>query len=183
MSTQQPVITTVNGKRQFACSPAAVLVFIVNVDEQILLLNHPRRPGWWEVVNGALEAQETLLDGALRETREEVGPEVQVRPLGTVHASTFHYDANASHMLSICYLMAYMGGPVIPGDDMRGSTYRWWTLSELADEQVKVIVPAQKWLFTRAIELYRLWHDQTVELQLELSQTTRSKYDLPSNPT
>ena len=35
---------------------------------------------------GALEAQETILEGTLRETREEVGQGVKIRPLGTVHA-------------------------------------------------------------------------------------------------
>jgi len=54
MPNQQPAITDVSGKRSFVCSPAAVLGCIVNAEEKILLLSHPRRKGYWEVVNGAL---------------------------------------------------------------------------------------------------------------------------------
>ena len=35
MPSQQPSVTTANGKRQFACSPAAILVFIVNEDGKV----------------------------------------------------------------------------------------------------------------------------------------------------
>lgn len=179
MVNQQPIVTTLDGRRRFACSPLAVLVFIVNEAEQILLLAHPQRKGWWEVVNGALEAEETLLAGALRETREEVGAAVRVRPLGTIHASTFSYDANVPYMISLSYLMAYEGGPVQPGDDMLGSEYRWWTLTELAAEDVKIVIPPhQKWLMKRAIECYRLWKEQTVDLQLDLGLTILNKYTL-----
>ena len=47
----------------------SVLAFVVNEKEEILLLAHPKREGGWEVVNGALEAGETVLEGALRETK------------------------------------------------------------------------------------------------------------------
>ena len=181
MSPQQPYLTTTIGSRQrrFACSAAAVLVFIVNGEEKILLLAHPQRKGMWEVVNGSLEAEETVLAGALREVREEIGPEVRFRPLGTVHVSTFHFDENVRYMISLSYLMAYEGGEIQPGDDMRGSQFRWWSLEELVDESIKIIVPPdQKWLMGRAVELYRLWKDQTVELQPPLSPVARNKYSL-----
>jgi len=101
-----------------------------------------------------LEANETILAGVLRETREELGNDIQMRPLGTIHAQTFHYDENVQYMIAIYYLLAYESGEIHPGDDMLGSQYRWWSLAELADEKVKVVVPpGQKWLFQRAIEL------------------------------
>lgn len=166
MSGNQPYVLAANGKRRFACSPAAILVFIVNEREEILLLAHPKRGGRWEVVNGALEAGETVLEGALRETREEAGAGVRVRPLGTVHVSSFHYDEDVEYVLSLGYLMAYEGGAVEPGDDMAGSAYRWWSVEELENPDVHLVVPAgQKWLLGRAVELYRLWKEQEVELQ------------------
>ena len=166
MPNQQPVIAATSG-RQFAASAAAVLVFIVDSQERILLLSHPRRlAGTWVVVNGALEREETVLAGALREMREEVGAEIAVRPLGTVHAFTFRYDDSVQYMISICYLFAYEGGPVLPGDDLTGAAFRWWSLDELADERVRIGVPRdQKWLLRRAVELYRLWRDQAVPLE------------------
>jgi ADP-ribose pyrophosphatase YjhB (NUDIX family) len=168
MANQQPTITTSNGKRHFACSAVALQALVVSPEERILLLSSPTRNqgGSWQVVSGALEAGETILEGTLRETREEVGSDVRIRPLGTVHVQTFKYDDVVQYMIAIYYLLAYESGEVRPGDDMRGSQFRWWSLAELADESVKIDVPPdQKWIFRRAVELYRLWQDQTVELQ------------------
>lgn len=180
MPDKQPTITSANGNRSFACSAAAVLVFIINEKEEILMLSHPNRKGWWEVVNGALDAEETILEGALRETREETGPNIRVKPLGIIHASTFHYDEDVRYMISLCYLMRYRGGPILPGDDMAGSEARWWSLTDLLQDSTKIIVPPnQKWIFGRAVELYRLWKDKTVVLQLDLDLTAKkNKYDL-----
>lgn len=170
MPSQQPCITTADGRRRFACSPVAILVFIVNEQEEVLLLAHPKREGSWEVINGALEAGETVVEGALRETREEAGEEVRVRPLGTVHISTFHYDEKVQYMLSAGYLMAYEGGRIQPGDDMAGSQYKWWGLDDLTDEKVKVLIPPDgKWLIERAVELYRMWIGREMELQPKLA--------------
>ena len=166
MPNPQPTITDATGRRQFACSPAAGLAFLVNEREELLLLSHPRRPGCWEVVNGAREAAETLLDGVLREVCEELSAAVRVRPLGVVHAYTFAYDAHVLYMLSLCYLLAYEGGRVVPGDDMAGSRYRWWTLAQVVAEAPRLIVPRdQPWLLARAVELYRLWRTAAVALQ------------------
>ena len=169
MPNQQPVVTAVNGRR-FACSAVALLVFVVNEEEKLLLLSHPQRNGEWEVVNGALEAEETILEGALRETHEEAGQNVRVRPLGTIQASTFRYDDNVQYMISVCYLMAYEGGQVQPGDDMLGSQFRWLGIEELADEGVRIIVPNQKWVIGRAIELYLLWKGQEVDLESDRAE-------------
>ena len=94
MATQQPFMTDAEGRR-FACSAVVVQAIIVNEDEPILLLSSPtrNRPDEWQVISGSLEAAETVLAATLREVREEVGPQLRVRPLGVVHAHTFHFDA------------------------------------------------------------------------------------------
>jgi 8-oxo-dGTP pyrophosphatase MutT (NUDIX family) len=178
MPNQQPLITDATGRRQFVCSPAAVLAFIVDQSERFLMLAHPSRPDRWEPVNGALDAEETILEAVLRETSEEAGDQIQVRPLGTVHAYTYRFDDSAQFMISIAYLLAYEGGEVIPGDDMTGSEVRWMTVEELTDGRVDVIVPQdQAWLYHRALELYRLWKDQSPALlQPVFDETTRNKY-------
>ncbi len=157
MPGQQPSVTDSEG-RQFACFPVAVLVFIIDEDERILFLSHPEQRDAWQIVKGALEAGETVLEGALRETREEVGPDVQVRPLGTVHALTAQ-DSDA-RAIALFYLMAYEGGQIQPGDDMQGSQFRWWNVEELEAENIEVVVPSEKWIVERAVELYRLWKEQ-----------------------
>ena len=175
---EQPMITAANGIRQFACSSAAVLVFVVNEADEVLLLTHPHWPELWEVVNGALERDETILAGALRELHEEIGAAVQVRPLGTVHAYTHAYDERIQHMITICYLMAYEAGAIEPGDDMAGSAYRWWSLADLDAARPRLLVPMdQPWLLRRAVVLYQLWRDETPELQPPLDRRARPKAD------
>ena len=120
MSNRQPAITDASG-RQFACFPTVVLVFIVNERGQLLLFADPARPRVWEVVKGAVEAGEAVLHGALREVREETGPDVRVRPMGTVHSWT-HYQDHVPYVV-IVYLMAYQGGRVQPGSGSCLVTY------------------------------------------------------------
>jgi ADP-ribose pyrophosphatase YjhB (NUDIX family) len=182
----QPTITDCTG-RTFACFPAVVLVFIVG-DGKLLLLSDPEHLGQWQVVKGAIEAGETILDGALREVREEAGPAVRVRPLGTVHALTLWRDGVP--YVVIYYLMAYEGGPIEPDDDMLGSRVRWWDPTAPSqsppqnrrgggkavspDTKDSPQVPYPRWLIERAIELARLWHGRTVDLQEIYPKETRT---------
>lgn len=177
---QQPIVTDTRG-RQFASSVAGVLALIVDSDERFLLLSHPQRPGRWEVVNGALDAGETLLAAVLREVGEEAGEAVRVRPLGVVHAYTFRYDDAVQHLISIAFLLAYEGGEVTGGDDMRGSEIGWFSIEQIERGDVNIIVPqGQSWVFRRARDLYRLLKDQpSVELQPHFDETTRNKYAQP----
>jgi len=160
MSTDLPTITTSSGRR-FACVPASVLAFIVNPDERILMLSHPNSGGRWEIINGALEHNETLLEGCLREIREEAGDQLQVRPLSLIHAHSFPYAENVRHMLCLFYLFAYEGGSVLPGDDMTNSQVCWVSPDAIKHGTIKVIVPRDiPWVFDRAVELYRLLKDR-----------------------
>lgn len=167
MSTLQPFVITAGPKhRQFTTSAVAVQAIIVNQAEQVVLLESSTRKQGWQVVSGALEAGETLLAGTLREVYEELGPNIQVRPLGTVHAETFHYDEQVQYMLSTYYLFAYQGGNIKPGDDMLGSEYRWWILPELEEKGLIFHASAKIWVLKRAVALYRLW-SQEAELPLQ----------------
>lgn len=141
------------------------MVFIVNRQEEFLMLSSPKKQTRaWETVSGALEANETILQGALRETQEEIGVDAKVRPLGTVHAYSFRYDEKIQHLISICYLMAYESGQIRPGDDMLGSQYRWMPLQEIEEIRERIVVPSYDiWLFGRALELYKLWGHQEID--------------------
>lgn len=177
MPYNQPVMIGAPPRsRPFATFPAAIQAVIINEQEELLLLASPTRQpvGAWQVISGGLEAGETILDGALREVREEAGQGVRVRPLGIVHARTFQYDAYIPFMLSIYYLMAYEGGEIVPGDDMTGSAWRWWRVDELfASGELLHPSANDAWLLRRAVELYHLWHnhrDREIELQTDLTQ-------------
>ena len=159
-------VETAAGERRFATSPVAVLAFIIDDAEQFLLLRNPQRDRNWEVANGALEADETLVDGAMREAREEAGAALLLRPLGIVHASTFRYDESVRTMQSVSVLLAYEGGEVEPGDDMAGSDWEWFGLERQESGAVVIgVPPEQVWQFRRARDLFRLWKDEDVVLQ------------------
>lgn len=158
MPNQQPVITSTKG-RTFAGSAVCVGAFIMDDQERLLMLSAPDQDRW-EVVNGALEREETLLDGTLREIHEEAGP-IQVRPLGVFHAYTFPYDENVQYLLCVCMLFMYEGGEVVPGDDMIDSEVRWFSLNELENGEGYHFIPDRMpWLFRRAVDQYRLLRDR-----------------------
>ena len=174
MPNQQPTIIGTSG-REFTGSAAALLAFIENEDERLLMFSSPAREHW-QVVGGALDGGETVLDGTLREIREEAGP-VQVRPLGVFHAYTFPYDDNVQYLLCVCTLFAYEGGTIVPGDDMAGSKVRWFSVDELENGIYPNVIPSEMpWLFRRAIELFRLWKNQSpVELQPAFNNPRRHR--------
>jgi 8-oxo-dGTP pyrophosphatase MutT (NUDIX family) len=173
-----PTVTTSRG-RTFDTFPAAVLVFIVDSQERVLLLTHPNRAGKWEPVNGGMDAGDTVISAALREAAEEAGPDVRIRPLGVFHAYLFPFDPVA-HMISLLVVCAYEGGQVVPGDDMHGSEARWWSLGEIEAEKPHIIVPREgsAWVLRRAVECYRMWKDQHEELVQPDLNDTRNKYSL-----
>lgn len=170
MPGKQPAIIASGARRrQFAASAVAVQAILINEAEEILLLTSPRRNQGWQLVSGALEANETVLDGAWRELHEEVGSAVEARPLGVVHAQTFHYDASVRFMIGIYYLFAYQGGEIVPGDDMASSECRWWSLGDLRKSTAPFHATVMPWMLERAVGLYRLWVDQSdLPLQPEL---------------
>ncbi len=163
MSGSAPATLLSARGRQFACFPAAVLAFVVNDRGELLLLAHPREAGAWEVISGAMKDGETVLEAVLRETREEAGSGFHVRPIGTLHAYSYRYDAQIPHMISIAYLLAHEDGAVAPGDDMAGATFRWWRLDQIRRERPRVVVPhSGPWLLERAIELHGIWRGRAL---------------------
>jgi len=163
----QPIIVSEQG-RPFTASAVAVQAIIINADEQFLLLSSPRRNGQneWQTVSGGLDAEESVLDGVLREVAEEVGA-VQVRPLTVLHSQTFCYDGNIPHMIGIYYLLRYEVGEVVPGDDMVDSDFRWWGLDELetavANNKITLHKSTHLWMLRRAAKLHRLFEEAWLE--------------------
>ena len=98
---------------------------------------------------GLLKTNETFWEGALREAREEIGPDAKLRPLGSVHIGTFQYDPNASHMLSLSVLFAYEGGEIKPDDDMKDAKYGWFSADELINGDMTNFVPSGQTLYRK----------------------------------
>lgn len=165
MPSEEPTIRSTDGRREFTCFPAAILGFIFNDRGELLLLGHPERRGAWEVVNGAVEAGESPVDALMRETAEEAGPDVRIRPVACVHTFLFRYDAAVTTMLSIAYAASYLGGDVTPGDDMAGSNHTWATLNDIESGAIRLLVPTQLWIVQRAALVHSLFKDVHVDLE------------------
>jgi|SRR5919108_1056770 8-oxo-dGTP pyrophosphatase MutT (NUDIX family) len=167
-----PTLASEDGRRSFSCFPAAILGFIFNDASEVLLLSHPSRRGAWEVVNGAVEAGESPVDALVREAAEEAGTDLRIRPVACVHAFLFRYDAVVTSMLSIAYAAHYLGGNVVPGSDMASSAFRWASLSDIESGDIRVVVPAQAWLFRRAATVFAVFKEADVELEPWASLTS-----------
>ncbi len=152
MSEPRCILRAESG-REFAAFAVAVYAFVMRTPDDVLLL---RRRGArdWEVPSGALETGETPLAGLARELREELGPAVQYRVLGPVHAGAFAFDRSIPNMISIGFAVEYLGGEIQPGDDMAGAEWAWMSGDEVAARE-DVAVPADRALFRRAAELMR----------------------------
>ncbi|MCA9926629.1 MAG: NUDIX hydrolase [Anaerolineales bacterium] len=149
-------------ERVFPAYPVALQALIINEDERFLLLSSPTRNGHneWQVISGGLDANETILDGLLREVGEEAGADVRVRPLTTIHTQTFTFDSHIPFMIGIYFLLAYEGGNVVPGDDMAGSNIRWWSVSELEQAEIRFHPSTHLWMLKRGVEMYRMLRER-----------------------
>ncbi len=156
-----PKLNAENG-REFTCFPAAILVLVVNDVDEVLLFS--KEAGRWAVIAGGVEDNETILDAALRELREEAGANVNVLPIGVSHAHTFHYDDSTRNMISIYYVFRYKGGEVVPGDDMSGARYAWKSMKSL-DESELLIPEGQKWILERAVSFASTFDTQKADLE------------------
>lgn len=161
MQNEVPYFVAASGRR-FAAFPVAVLVFIVNpMSRELLLFESPAKRGrdGWEVVSGAVEHGETLIDAVHREVKEEAGADVRIDVLGAVHAWNWHYDHLVPNMISAAFVASYLGGDVTPGDDLAGSDFRWASLGQvhqLASAGVPLI-PGDVGLFDRALQCFDIW--------------------------
>ena len=61
--------------------PVSVLVVIYTAAREVLLLERADHPGYWQSVTGSCEADETLMETAIREVREETGLDALQFPL------------------------------------------------------------------------------------------------------
>jgi ADP-ribose pyrophosphatase YjhB (NUDIX family) len=176
--TANPTKLSANGKRTFACFPGAVMVFHINANEEFLMLSASN--DIWEVVSGALEDNETILEGAVRESLEELGSDIRIAPLGVVHALSFDYDKTIRNMISVLYVMRFDGGSVAPGDDMLGAEYQWWNLDQIRENIDKISKPEkQLWLFQRALDLFRLYGDETPNLEYSTNSDAEPSVPAP----
>jgi ADP-ribose pyrophosphatase YjhB (NUDIX family) len=110
-----------------------VAAVIWNARGDVLLIRRGKEPrkGQWSLPGGKLEFGESLVEGVLREVREETGLEVEI--LGLVDVAETIRDAAAGaaedHFVLIDYSARVISGTAEAASDAADA--RWFTLEEL----------------------------------------------------
>jgi class 3 adenylate cyclase/8-oxo-dGTP pyrophosphatase MutT (NUDIX family) len=170
-------VVTADGGRAFPCFPAAILGYVINADDEVLLLSHPASKNRWAVISGGMHEGESPAAALVREVSEEAGPHVMIRPVGLVHTYLYRFDSAIPAMLSIDYAATYLGGDVVPGSDMAMSDIRWAGIDEIERGEVSLVVPTQPWLIRRAVAVHTLLKNEQVNL--EPWETTNPHHGAP----
>jgi dATP pyrophosphohydrolase len=121
--------------------PVSVLVVIHTPKLEVLLLERARHPGFWQSVTGSQEDDESLLETARREVREETGIDASAREFidwqltnrYEIFAEWRHRYApgvmhNTEHVYSLC--VPEKGRVTIAPDEHLA--YRWLAWQEAA---------------------------------------------------
>jgi ADP-ribose pyrophosphatase YjhB (NUDIX family) len=114
-----------------ATPPKHLVSYVVPVspDGDILLVDHVKA-GLWLPPGGHVDPGEHPADTARREAREELGVEVEARPLFLTATVTAGVDAGHTDV-SIWYVVAGDRAWVVPqSEEFRAA--RWWTRREVA---------------------------------------------------
>jgi mutator protein MutT len=105
---------------------------------QVLLVKRGKDPqkGLWDFPGGFVEVQEHPSEAVVREVREELGIECQVKRLYGVYAPTAYlYQGKQQYNCDIYYLVEVSNDDFHPGDDV--DSCRWFSWDDLpSDEQI-----------------------------------------------
>lgn len=111
-SVSERYVCTACGRSYFA-SPRLAAACLVDVDGRVLLTRRNTRPGYglWNLPGGFLETGEPASRGAVRETLEEVGLEVEIlRPYAL-------FQIPAENIVHVVYLARHLSGTPVPGPE------------------------------------------------------------------
>lgn len=156
-------------------NPVVAAGTLVEQDSRIVLVRRGVEPGrgLWGLPAGYVEADESVEEAAIRETREECGLIVELDGLLGVYS--FGAEGDARGVL-ILYAAHVIGGALRAGDD--ALEVGWFTLETLPpDDQIAFQTHRQalhEWSRARAIT-YRLATPEQAAIAQEISRT----YKLP----
>jgi 8-oxo-dGTP pyrophosphatase MutT (NUDIX family) len=109
-------------------SQVAVAICIFTQAKEILLLKRAKKKlkGWWEAPGGWVRKDESPIDAALREVREETGLELKKGRLRFVKAGK-----NPDGTLVINFAVRMRGKPRLRLRKREHSSYDWFKIEEL----------------------------------------------------
>ena len=113
---------------------------VVDNKDRVLILKRsstdPWKPGWWDLPGGHLDGNETPIEGAERETKEESGltvrnlQKIEMKPMGR----TLKYFFVTRDWDGVVQLQQNPETGEVEHDD-----YKWVTIEELADIRDSVV--------------------------------------------
>lgn len=105
--------------------------FILNDKNEILLVKSYKWPGKWVVMGGHIEWRESIADACARESKEEVGLDVQF--VRVIEVAEFIFDPNfheQKHFVALQSECQVVGDPTPTIDNDEIQEARWFTLEE-----------------------------------------------------
>ncbi len=125
-----------------ACRPVAADIVIIK-DGRVLLIKRGHEPfkGMWALPGGRLEENESIEECAVREAKEEIGADVEIKKLVGVYSKP---DRDPRKIVAIAFLCD-VEGDIKAGDDAVEA--RWFEIEEvkkmrLASDHNKIIEDA-----------------------------------------
>lgn len=106
--------------------------FILNDKNELLLFTSPKWKNEWIVPGGHVEPGETLEDAVLRETKEEIGVDIEIVELFNISqnfVSPPEFKRNA-HFIFIDFIAKLKSDQFVFNDEI--SEYKWFGLDEAA---------------------------------------------------
>ncbi len=113
----------------------AALGFVENDQEEILVVKE-RRSGEWVFPGGQVEIGENLMDGLIREVKEESGIVVEISHLTSIYSNTGTYEGHSGVKIvptkvMFDYVCKPIGGELSSSDETSES--RWVKKNEVLD--------------------------------------------------
>ena len=112
------------------------VAIILQQDNQFLLLQRKTdkaiSKNQWEFPGGALQAGETLMQGAIRKAQQELNVTIHASDLKLVHVLHIHQDAdNESDMLGFYFVAKKWQGIPVNNEPDKHAHIQWFTMGAL----------------------------------------------------
>ncbi len=117
--------------------PAYAAIMLIK-DNQIFLVKR-RNTDWannlWSIPGGLLEENETLINAAAREAREELGVEIRTETLQLVHVIHVRKSTtNTKDILGFYFMTNQWFGTAMNNEPHRHSDAAWFSLDSLPEQ-------------------------------------------------
>ncbi|HEY1085334.1 MAG TPA: NUDIX domain-containing protein [Candidatus Saccharimonadales bacterium] len=120
----------------------AVWVFIYNQNNEILLIrrfNTGWRDGWYTVPAGHMDGNESPRSAAARESKEEVGLDIDTANLEAIHTSIYQADSRDHERVSVFFKASNFSGNAHIAEPDKADELIWCKLNELPEKTVPIL--------------------------------------------